>query len=288
MGVFQWVLSAQTFAGFLIAIGLWIVGKIIDRILDAALGKKLIQPFLQRLKFRAQSFLTRIDPIDASFYLSYSPRDEYTAIEIKEKLKDVLDEVRESSGERLDTAKIKWNGVDGETSVKHIGSSYEYQVDIHLVTEKDDEIEDPGIAQESRIVKNIEFNIGFKFSFPELESELPNLGIFASRLKSSLENELFGIPSQGKIILHPIESELSVDEWINEKGFEISLLLADGDEEGADKTEVEFFPDHVELHPPYYEVDSEVMEYVRLLVRNYYFRKRSASNLLKLKDIRGK
>ncbi|OAQ52197.1 hypothetical protein HTG_11290 [Natrinema mahii] len=75
--------------------------------------------------------------------------------------------------------------------------------------------------------------------------------------------------SGAQFIIHPVDSNLTLDEWIRREEFDVSLLLAS---KGQAKTEVEFFPDHAEIHPPYLEIDEEVIRYIRLMIINYYLK----------------
>lgn len=282
MALIESLLSAETAFGFALAIGLWAFGKVLDKILEVLIGTKVIRPLIGKVKLKFRSFLTIIDPVEATFQINYSPRDEYSVAEIKNRLEDVFDTTERESKQRVKAEKIRWTGKDGKTEVKHTEAKYPYTVSLDLVRDSEDRAENPEKPVEEQLIEGINFQIKFRFPFPALEAEIPNLGIFASKLEDGLDEVFYGIASDAQIVIHPIESELTLDEWINREGFDVSLLLA-GSNDGVTRTEVEFFPDHVEVHPPYYEVDSEVIRYIRLLVMNYYLEKKTASNVLGLK-----
>ncbi|QLK26179.1 hypothetical protein HYG81_00705 [Natrinema zhouii] len=87
-----------------------------------------------------------------------------------------------------------------------------------------------------------------------------------------MEKQVEGTFSQGQFVIYPVESDLTLDEWIRNEGFDVSLLLANT-ERMTQRTEVEFFSDRAEIHPPHLEIDSETTRHIRLLILNYYLQK---------------
>ncbi|WP_396610800.1 hypothetical protein ACH9L7_11255 [Haloferax sp. S1W] len=279
MGIISWLLTAQTFAGVLLVVGFWIFTRMFDYFLEWAIGKKVVGPLKRKITWYLKSSLTKFSPIDATFEISYNPRGDYTVSQIQTHLEEVRSLIERESYERISCRTIHWNGLSGESSAKHIDSKHGYSLDINLKESQEDLIQSPDKDTSDRIVREINFKITFKFALPEVESELPNLGVFVRLLESSLNDVFNGNASPARIILNPVENDLTLDEWIHKEGFDMSVRLA-GQKGNTKKTEVEFFQNHVTVHPPYYEMDSEVTRYVKMLVMHYYLLNKSWRKIL--------
>lgn len=262
-------MSSGTVQGFALAVVVWVGIKILDRALDAIFGRRIVQPTKIIMSRKIKGFWTRVDPIESSFLFSLSPRSNITVSEVTTMLDEVFQRVESTSRGRLQTESPMWNETDGRVSVGHVDSKREYTIDIHIAEEGDHEVDDSDTPVENRNVKSMSFEVKFEFSYPKMESELSNLGVLTTSLLDCLEEEFQGVSSEAKIVLHPISGGLSVDEWLGEEEQEVSLLLKE-DEGGVKKTEVEVFSDRVTLHPPYFKMDSEIMNHIRVLVLNYH------------------
>ncbi|MDB2276839.1 hypothetical protein PM022_20425, partial [Halorubrum ezzemoulense] len=147
--------------------------------------------------------------------------------------------------------------------------AHDFKVAVTLNRDPDDQIQSPDASPDDYLIQEINIRIRFEFSFPKIDSELPNVGVFMNKLEDALDENFTGNGGPAKIILHPLESDLSLDDWIEQEDLEPTLRLT-GRNSPTSRTEVEFFSDHVELYPPYYEIDGEIIRYVQLLVKNYY------------------
>jgi hypothetical protein len=69
-------------------------------------------------------------------------------------------------------------------------------------------------------------------------------------------------------------NQMTTDDWIKQDEYEVKMEVSpqelDGAEETPDKTEVEFYSDHVAVYPPHHELDGEVIDKLKLLLENYY------------------
>lgn len=269
MPMINQILSAETLIGAGLVIALWIIGKGLDYLFEWALDRKIIAPIVDGAKWRIRALWTRANPIESGFEVSYTPRDDLTRREARSVVEDVFENVEESSHDRLSVDGVAWDGDTGKSQVTHIDGHYPYEVKVSLPPSSDDMRENPGVDSLERKISKIHVRIWFKFPFHAMDDVLSNLGTFASFLERSFKQTIRGTISDGQFIIDPVEGNLTLDEWIEQEGFEISVLLAS---EGKSKTEVEFFPDHAEVHPPYLEIDSETRRYIRLMILNYYLR----------------
>ncbi len=145
---------------------------------------------------------------------------------------------------------------------------------IKLNRDQSDQVQNPDADVSEQLVERIHFNIDFEVSHPSLDKELPNLGIIINRLESHLDEVFHGYTSQGIVMFRITDSDLSMDDWIEDGNYDVKVEVSpeelEGDEESPNRTEIEFYPDHIKLHPPYHEMDGEVIDRLKLLLEKYY------------------
>lgn len=252
-----------------------LAGKLVDQVLDRLTGKKIVEPAFDAARWRWRAFKTRGDPLDATFEVKFSPESKISVCQARELVSEGLAETSDVSKNRVTLGTLSWDEDDqgkGFMDVDYIGSKFPFSLEISLLEDVDDLRKRPAVSFGERYVDGIHFKINFKFPFHSLEDTIQNLGAFASFLNKGMNKAMDVTTSPGQFIVHPVKSDLTLDEWIKEDGFDVSLLLANG-RDGVERTEVEFFPDRAEIHPPHLEVDSETTRYIRLLILNYYLRK---------------
>lgn len=267
--IVSWLLSAQTLSGVAIAFGLWIFAKVFDFLLQRYLGKRVVAPAVNAVTWRVKSLLTRFDPIEASFHLNYTPRESLTVSEAKDAVEDVLSEISTKSGGRVITTLSGWNDRQGRYSATHSDAKEDYEIKINLNRDVADLTTNPDADPSDRMISEIHFEITFSFPFPHIDTELANIGVLVAKLEQSLDEEIGGTGSPARILLHSVENSLTLDSWILDEDFEVGLRLT-GKNDDVEQTEIEFFSDHIEVYPPYYEIDGELIRYIRILVMNYY------------------
>ena len=265
----SWLLSAQTLSGVAIALGLWIFAKTFDYLLQRYLGKRIVAPIVNAVTWRAKSLLTRFDPIEASFHLNYTPRGSITVSEGKDAIDNVLSEIPTKTGGRVTTALSGWNGREGVYKASHSDAKEDYKIKIRFNRDVDDLTSNPDADLADSEISEIHFEIQFSFPFPDIDTELANVGVLVGKLEKALDEEIGGSASPARILLHSVENSLSLDRWILNEDFEVGLRLT-GNDDDVEQTEIEFFSDHIEVYPPYYEIDGELIRYIRILVMNYY------------------
>lgn len=254
---------------------LWIAGRTFDRFLQWAFGKKVLDPLWEGIKWRYRAFRTRGNPIEATFETSYTPSGNYTVNQGKELVSRGLEKAETASKGRLDLGTLSWDadGVGvGFVEADHVECQHPFKVRVELHDDAGDLPQSAGKPFGEHQLDYVHFKIRFKFAFHQLDETIQNLGASASFLSKGMRSAARGTLSSGQFIIHPVESDLTLDEWIKNEGFEVSLLLA-GEGQHGGSTEVEFFPDRAEIHPPHLEIDSETTRYIRLLILNYYLRK---------------
>lgn len=98
MTIVDMLLSAQSLLGFSVFFAIWILSKTIDKILEKLLGKRIVSPIKNGLMWRWRAFLTRFDPISASYKISYTPRADLDASSLKSAVDRCFNTVEKKSG----------------------------------------------------------------------------------------------------------------------------------------------------------------------------------------------
>ena len=279
MSLVSWLLSAQTVSGVLLAIALWLAGKLVDKTMEVLFGRKIINPIITGLRWRFQSFWTRVKPITGTFQITYGIRSSLKQSEVKSQIEESLKRVEELTGKRIRCSDPTWRNGEGEFEATHVEAAHDFKVAVTLNRDPEDRVQSPDASPDDYLIQEMNIQIRFEFSFPKIDSELPNVGVFMNKLEDALDENFGGNGGPAKIILHPLESDLSLDDWIEKENLEPTLRLT-GRKSPTSRTEVEFFSDHVELYPPYYEIDGEIIRYVQLLVKNYYLANSNSDNIL--------
>lgn len=280
MTLVSWLLSAQTAFGAVLVVSLWVLSKLVDKLLEYFLGRKIISPTKRAIVWRVRSVWTRVAPITGTFQITYGVRSSLKFREVKSRLESSLKSVESLTGKRIQCSNPTWRDQKAYFEAEHVESSHKFDVEVRLVRSNDDLMENPDAPLSEHIIQEVNVLVDFEFAFPDIDSELPNVGVFMSKLERALDQEFHGNAGPAKIKLHPLESDLSLDDWIAQEELEPTLRLT-GRESPTARTKVEFFSDHVELHPPYYEIDGEVIRYVRLLVKHYYLLNSNTDNILR-------
>lgn len=111
------------------------------------------------------------------------------------------------------------------------------------------------------------FSFGVQFAFGCLENALLTLsslcGILQRNLSRAFQDASF---SSGMFVISPIRRELSLDEWISDSQFQVSVLL-----KSREKIFVNFYPSRAEVIFPQFEITGKVAHYLKGILLNYYF-----------------
>jgi hypothetical protein len=84
----------------------------------------------------------------------------------------------------------------------------------------------------------------------------------SEQLKDNLANVKF---SKGLFTIAPIKADFTMDQWIKEKRFEISLLLR-----SRENITVNLYSKKAEVIFPTLQIDESVYEYLKATILNYY------------------
>jgi len=256
--------------GGLVTIGTLILLKVIDILLEAWINKTFFRRIWTWASKSFKKFITRFKPIKIRFQFRVQISPEKPT-KVKEKVARIINYVAESYGEQIEFSPLTWNDADNMCSLKAKYNKQEYGINIFISTEYQDfdlepEVFEPSIEKETVISDSIAFLIETNFPFYALDRTLLSLSALTSLLKEGLKETFIDIKfSKGMFVIAPIKGDFTIDHWIKEKRFEVSLLL-----KAQEKIFVNLYPDRAEIIFPTLQIDDKVYEYLKGTLLNYY------------------
>lgn len=247
----------------------YIVQKFIDTLTSHIFDKKIFYPIFSSIKKRWKILKTNAKPVKATFSLSYTPEENLSVSSTTERLKRTFHKVEDSSNGKITIDDEYWSVSErrGKVEFHYSDQRESFTANINLVRDTECVKSTPSGDPDEVNVGSIGLEIGFKFPFKQLEDTLFNLGSLISYLEAGFESQIRGNFSSGRFVITPVNTDLTIDEWVEEEQFDISLLLAT---EGQDRTEVEFFSDRAIVKSNQREIDAKTVKYMKELLLNYY------------------
>lgn len=248
---------------------LWLAQKFVDNLTSYLFDKRIFHPIYKNIRRRWKIIKTNADPVQATFSLSYTPEQNLTIASAIEKLKQAFHQIERSSSGKISIHDEYWSVSERRAKVEfhYLDQREAFTVDVRLVRDSQSLKETPSGDPDQIQVGNIGLEIGFGFPFKLLEDTLFNLGSLINYLEDGFDGQVKGSFSGGRFVITPVNTDLTIDDWVEQEQFDISLLLAT---ESDDRTEVEFFSDRAIVKSNQREIDAQTVRYMRELLLNYY------------------
>lgn len=247
----------------------WMGQKFIDKLTGHLFNKKVFYPIYRKAARQYKIHKTRGIPVNAKFSLSYTPDDNPTISTAIARLEQAFQDAEQASSGKITISDEYWSESErrGRIEVCYSDQTEVFTIDVDLVRDTDSVRETPSGNPEKVRVGSVGLEIDFNFPFYLLEDTLFNLGSLINYLEDGFRSQIRGSFSGGRFIISPVNTDLTIDEWVKEEQFDISLLLATKDD---NRTEVEFFPDRAIVKSNQREIDAQTVKYMRELLLNYY------------------
>ena len=118
----------------------------------------------------------------------------------------------------------------------------------------------------SEISESVAFSIEVDFPFKFIEQMLFSLNTLTNFLSEQLKETLtYAKFTKGLFTIAPIKADFTMDNWIKDKQFEISLNL-----KAKENIAVNLYPKKAEIIFPTLQIDENVYEYLKETILNYY------------------
>lgn len=246
------------------ALGIWFGLKTVDIVLKKAIDKALLSSIYNRIKRKLKAIYTKKEKIESTLEFSSYLREDVEPSEIDDRVSKLESEISDVGGGRLEIEEILQNRTDEKHKLKiKSESGGVYDVELRFIRSMEPSV-DNTVAE---TVESIGVSIVFDSSFGNLEREIIGLSALLNHLQEAI-GTVFDVRKSTNInfVIKPVESKLTLDQWIQKEQFDISLLLRS---DSGDRS-VEFLGDRAVISSPSDQVDRKTAEYVKEAVRNYY------------------
>jgi hypothetical protein len=256
--------------GIVATIAILIIMKIFDMILEHFLDKTVFSRIWTATTQALKKFQTRFNPIVMcfKFRVKFEPSE---PTRVKNDLMTLVESLAEKHKGQLTFSPLTWTDDDRIGSVKVTFNEREYGIDMHISSEfkefePEQEIFEEAKASETEVSESVAFSIEVHFPFKSIEPMLLSLTSLTNFLSQELK-ESFPIVgfSKGLFTIAPIKGDFTMDHWIKEKKFDVSLLL-----KAQENITVNLYPKIAEIVFPTLQIDEKVSEYLKATILNYY------------------
>lgn len=249
--------------------GTYVATKFIDSILDRFFGKKIFSPAYDQIVKKAKALRTRHDNISSEFQFSIYLEGDMTVGEAVKHLDDLNSSILRKSNDLSIQSDPKWSKSETECDVEYYfkDNKSPYRVTWNFVGDSDALSRGDVDRPKNAPISSIGVTINFQFAFGDLDNEIIDL-VAVSRFMQKGVEDVFDVNSvtNGKFIVSPIDGDLTMDEWVHNEQFDVSLLLKSDDSQRS----VKFHGDSAEIISPTTEIDNETVDYIRATLLNYY------------------
>jgi len=239
----------------------WILRNLFDR--------KVFEPIWSGAKRRYKSWRTKHNKITADYEFSIYLDSNLPEDAPREVTDDLLESVRSKSSGDFEIREEKWSNDDHEVDVTVLykNRADPFELTLNFVPDPDRMNVQSSDTGFNPSIGSIGVSTTFRFEFGNLRSSIIDLMLFARFFREAAK-ELLSVRSMtdGRFVVSPIESDLTLDDWIKKEQFDVSLLLESEDRRNS----VEFYSDRAVISSPHTDVDDKTVEYIRATLLNYY------------------
>lgn len=250
-----------------LSIILWLVGKTVDALFSRIIDEQIISEFASGILRRVKIYRTKYRPIGAKFEYSLNLKENIQIKHSKKNIEQCVYHCEDLSRGSLEIIRFDWTDkTTARVDVSYI-SDKDLAIEINLLPNTNS-FRSPDMENilESEL-SSVGVDIQFQFDFHNLRGAILNLNNLADFLLRSIESE-FDVRSvsNSTITVSSLDDNLTLDDWIKDKQFDVSLLLQSENEERS----VEFIGDRAVISSPYTGMDDTTAEYIEATLLNYY------------------
>lgn len=255
--------------GVLGTIGTLALFKIIDIVLERLLDRTLFSRIWTVFSKSLKKFHTRWNPIMICFQFSTKTHPNEPT-KIKETLTKLVRSLSEKHEDQITFSPLTWTETDRMGSLNATFNKRDFRINMHICSEYVDFEPEKGLFDSykdaSEISDSIAFSIEVSFPFRSIEPMLLSLASLTNFI-SEQAKEILPIVrfSKGLFTVAPIKADFTMNHWIKEKQFDVSLLL-----KARENIMVNLYPTKAEIVFSSLQIDERVSEYLKGTILNYY------------------
>lgn len=253
----------------LLTVGIIIGGKLFDAFCIRLVNRRVFDRLWKKVSKKVKALWTQYKKIKADFEFTAYTQSDLTISEAEDKIKTAVEDCEQISKGNIRIVRdpeVRDSDQKVEAKAEYLDHD-PFVVTFDIVPDSasitNDEVQGTNEAK----LASIGINVRFEFAFNELKGVLMDLNNFADFLRTEIEEE-FKVRSftNSQLTVGSLENDLTLDDWIEEQRFEVSLLLKTDRGERS----VEFYGDKAVVTSPYAQVDDTTADYIRATLLNYY------------------
>jgi hypothetical protein len=263
------VLGAERLQGAIIAVSVYLFLKALDYTLQSLFDRAIFSSVVKYAKKKIKIFITRHKPIRATHEFSIYVSDDASMNEAEPLMRSAISHLPDMSRGSIEVEEIYELSDTGavKCNVQFQDKPKPFEITLTAVPDRDSITAGNADSMGENRISSIGVELEFQFPFERLRSTIIDLTAFVDFLKDALGEE-FSITkvSESQFTVAPVEQGFTIDDWVQEKKFDVSLLLDSPDS----RRRVRFQGDSAVIKSPYDKVDDETVEYIRATLLNYY------------------
>lgn len=243
--------------------------KVVDIILEHLINETFFSKIWTIIVKTIKKFQTRWNPIITSFQFRIKI-DPSEPLRVKEEIIKLVNSLSEKHKGQIAFSHLAWTDTNRVGSVKATYNKRDFRIAMHISSEYRDFEPEEEIFRSTREVSEISdsvaLSIEVNFPFKSLEPLLLSLSSLTNFIKEQVK-DIFPVTdfSKGLFTIAPIKADFTMNHWIKEKRFDVSLLL-----KAQENIMVNLYPKKAEIIFPTLQIDEKVSEYLRGTILNYY------------------
>jgi hypothetical protein len=257
------MITLEVIYGALYVLLLYIGSKVADRITMHVFDRAIFESSWRYIKRELKILQTNVKQIHIDFQFKMRITPEYLD-DAKTLIGRMCNHIAKDGKGCIDMSTPTWgdDGTYGKVDISFGKLRYTLNITLLINYERIDK----GGSITSIPIDNISVSTGVDFPFSSLSDAVMNLNVINSFIRQAIIREVPNTKfSKGTFVVAPIKGKLTLDQWIKEKKFDVSLLL-----KSEEQIIVEFYVDRAELTTPYFEIDASSVQYLRGILLNYY------------------
>lgn len=265
MAPIQEIITAHRLEGALAIFALWLFFRAVDHALQWFFNEKIFAKIWSKVKKTAKAKWTQREHIkaDLEFSADVKRQSEINVESAKERTENLLKLLEQECNGEFEKAE-DWEKSETEQRIRisSVQTDEPYTVDLHFIPDPTDS------GTLNAPLSSVGVHIEFEFAFEDLRAAIIDLTSFANFLKNALKQTYPVVQmSNSRFVVSPIDNDLTLDGWIQNQQFDVSLLLQSPENE---RRSVRFYGDRAEITSPHENVDDATVEYIRATLLNYY------------------
>jgi hypothetical protein len=240
---------------------LWIVLKIIDKILDILIHKVFFTWIYNILKNYYKILKSNTKPINTNFIFSTTFDEKITIDEMKKRINNIFNNHLSEYIKEVSFSNISWWENDTLCKISLFYSDFLFNIQI-----KNKQGNFDLSNNNNSCINGLTILFNSKYTFGQFTDYIISINALI-RVFENLFNESFSIKttSNGNFEIEPIKREYNIEQWIKRENLDITTTL-----KSRDNIIITLYPNKSEIVFPYLIIDKKIISSLKNIILFYY------------------